>query len=264
MSHCELALRTTERYCEKAKYVSWRPVGSVIVAINRQRLRRKWLEIVCDLVRPSKRDQFKGIPGWKRLCEVWTQELWDEWFALNRPTKEHPLGPLLQDTACAQKMWDERIVPLGLPDDLPFAPEADLRVSETWLWGEGERKNYFIVVNEDAPDIEVKGWADHVEWDRDTDAPWETVLEEREMIAVLPGGKTETRMEPVPVPKYPDHRLLIRPRKVVKYETDIGLSADTLGKIADPGQVLHPKFDAPVAAVHARRPELHEMPKAVK
>ena len=240
----ELALRTTERYCEKTKYTSWRPVGSVIVAITRQRLRRKWLEIVCDLMRPDKRENYRNIPGYNRLCEAWSQELWDEWFELNRPTKEYPLGPLLQDESCAQKMWNERVVPLGLPSDLPFAPEADLRVCDTWLWSERERRNYFIVVNEDASDDEVKTWADHVEWDVDADAEWQTDTE----------GK----------PTNPGHRLLIRPRMCVRYQTDLGLSDKTRARIADKNQVVHPRFDKPVAAAYFRRPELHEMPGVMR
>ncbi|MDK1032664.1 MAG: hypothetical protein QGD94_11700, partial [Planctomycetia bacterium] len=196
--------------CQKEKYLAVRPKGAAIVCLSGSAIRRKWLEIICDLVSPTKRESYRGLPDWSRLCDAWTPELREAWLEADRPTAEYPLGRLLQDKAYPQVMWDTFVTPIGIERDLSFAPESDVKVCDTWLWSAEERRNYFIVVNADASDETVEGWPGSDE---------------------VQDGDKAVRMW----------------RTIVDYETDIGLTADTLVKIADPQIILHPRFDKPVA-----------------
>jgi len=206
----ELALRTTEFLNRKPRYTAWRPVGSVVVALSDRIIRRKWIEIAADLVSPAKRDRFRHIPGWDALTKAWTPEVREAWLALRR-------GEL--GAADDAWFWANHIVPTGIEKDLPLAPESAVRVCDTWLWSDHERRTFFIVANTDATDDEIEAMSWH---------------EERER----------------------DGRKVVSPAARIDYLTDIGLSADTLDKIADPDQVVHPRFDKPVAKAEARRPDL--------
>jgi len=219
----ELALRTQEVINHKAKYTAWRPVGSVIISINQHQMRRKWLEIVCDLVSPKKRDNYKNISGWQYLCDHWTPQLREEWIQLQKPNKEYPHGALLQNIATAQSMWDQRVdaqlislvgkEPIGVKDK-----------TDTWLWSDDERKIYFITVNEDEEDLsKVQGWQG---FNNITDSG----------------------------------NLYIMPRTQIKYQTDIPeLSAETLIDIADRDKILHPRFDKPITKTKINSPSILEL-----
>ena len=232
----EIALRTSERRLQKAHYLALRPKGAAIVPISNSMRLRKWLEICCDLVSPTKRSAYATLPGWKRLCDAWTPELRAAWLDYGRPTAAFPLGRLMQDKAFPQAVWDALIKPVGVEADLPYAPEADVRVSETWLWSSEERKRYFIVVNEDSADAVVEGWGGDEERDAVT---W----------ALLPALKEGAVRDP----KINVARVS---RKVVPYETDIGLAADTIAKISEPDTIVHPRFDKPVAVTKFVPPTL--------
>lgn len=215
----EIALRTTERRLEKAKYLAWRPVGSAIVCCSDHTIRRKWLEICCDLVSPAKRDQYRNIPGWKRLCDAWTPDLREAWLAEDRPVKDYPLGRLLVDHAYSATVWDKLIYPIGVDKDLPLAPESDVPVHRTWLWSSEERKRYFVVVNADAPGPMVDGW-----------------------------NGCDERID--------GDRLVVSPRRMVAYKTELSLPAAMLTKIANPDVIVHPRHDTPVVAAKFKQPAL--------
>jgi len=232
----EIALRTSERLVQKTKYLAWRPVGSAMICQSDHTIRRKWLEICCDLVSPAKRANYSNIPGWKRLCDAWTPELRLAWLEADRPTKDWPLSQLLQDHTFSAKVWDLLIVPIGVDKDLPLAPESDVPVHRTWLWSEGERKTYFIVVNTDADSPTVDNWNGHEQRDGATGL-------------VLP----QLAMGEVRDPKI---TVVIQPRKMVAYKTELALASLALAKIADPGVMVHPDFTKPVAAVKFRAPDV--------
>ncbi|KKN70963.1 hypothetical protein LCGC14_0425650 [marine sediment metagenome] len=232
----EIALRTTERKLQKAKYLAWRPVGSTIVCCSDSLIRRKWLEICCDLVSPKKRDNFRNIPGWQRLCDAWTSQLREAWLGYDRPTKQYKIGRLLMDKLYPQVVWKELIEPIGVLKDLPFAPEADVRVHDTWLWSEEERKRYFIIVNEDASNDEVESWQGVEERDEDTG----------EVLPDLAGG--EVRDSAV--------NFAVVWKKQVEYKTEIGLSGGTLTDIADRQKIVQPRFDKPVLQIKVARPDI--------
>ena len=232
----EIALRTTERKLQKDKYLAWRPVGSTIVCLSDSMIRRKWLEICCDLVAPYKRKDYTTLPGYTELVAAWTPELRKAWLEADRPTEQYKLGQLLMDKTYPQKLWDELIKPIGVDTNLPLAPESNVKVHDTWLWSERERKSYFIVVNTDAADEEVQGWQGSEERDADTG----------EVLPELAEG--EVRDAKI--------SLAIVWKKQIKYATDIGLSGGTLDKIANHELVVNPKFDAPVSKVKFIQPSL--------
>lgn len=235
----EIALRTSERLVQKAKYLAWRPVGSAIACCSDHTIRRKWLEICCDLVSPQKRENYRGIPGWQRLCDAWTPQLRAAWLAADRPTRDWPLSQLLQDHTHSQRVWDSLIVPIGVDRDLPLAPESDVPVHQTWLWSDIERKRYYIVVNTDADSPTVDNWNGHEQSDGDTGL-------------VLPRlAEGETRD--------PRIKVVISPRMMVDYKHDLGLSAAKLAKIADKAQVNHPDFTSAVGKAKFKAPIVTEV-----
>ena len=232
----EVALRTTERKLQTAKALFWRPAGSTIVCCSDHAIRRKWLEISCDLVAPYKRERYTSLPGYDKLVEAWTPQLREAWLEFDRPTEKYKLGQLLQDDAFPQSVWQMMIEPIGVLADMPFAPESDRRVYDTWLWNEQERKTYFIVHNNDAGRTTVEGWQGVEERDADTGA----VLN-----PLLPGTERDPKIN-----------VAIVWAKQIKYKTDLELSIGTLDDIATPDKPLHPRFDKPVAMVKAIRPEI--------
>ena len=232
----EIALRTVERRVQKVKYLCWRPIGSAIVCCSDHAIRRKWLEICCDLVSPAKRDNYRNIPGWQRLCDAWTPQLREAWLAADRPTRDWPLSRLLQDHTYSATVWDSLIAPIGVAKDLPLAPESDVPVHRTWLWSEGERKRYFIVVNTDTASPTVENWNGHDMRDRATGA----------VLPPLADGEVRD----------PKIALVITPRKMVKYQTDLALVSAKLTKIADPSVTVQPDFTTAVPAVKIIQPVL--------
>jgi len=262
----EIALRTTERKLQKEKYLGWRPVGSTIVCCSGSLIRRKWLEICCDLVSPKKRDNFRNIPGWKRLCDAWTPELREVWFEHDRSTEQYKIGRLLMDKSYPQVVWKDLIEPIGVLKDLPYAPEADVKVHDTWLWSEEERKRYFIVVNTDANSETVESWQGSENRDADTG---ETLPDlSQELFADKPSkGFYESVINEKVVywrEVYdPAINLAVVWKKQIKYKTELVLSEGTLTDIADTGKILHPRFDMPVLESKVIRPDINDA-KAVE
>ena len=218
----EIALRTSERRLQKEKYLALRPKGSAMICLSDSAIRRKWLEIVCDLVSPAKRAHYATITGYARLCEAWSPALREAWLEAGRPTAQYPHGRLMQDDTFPQALWDTLVKPLGIEKDLPLAPESDVRTCDAWGWSDHERKTYYIVTNTDANDATVTGWNGH---DEITDAKLGLVLISR---------------------------------KVVDYETALALDGAKLADIADPAKIVQPDFAAPVALAKFVTPTLSE------
>jgi len=230
----EIALRTTELKVQKESYLAWRPVGSAMVCCSDHCICRKWLEICCDLVSPVKRTNYQNIPGWKFLCDAWTPELRLAWLEADRPSKDFKLSRLLEDHTFSASLWDSLIAPIGVVSDLPLAPESDMPVHKTWLWSEGERKNYFIIVNTDADSPTVENWNGHEEYDAATGL----------VLPRLADGQVRD----------PKIKVVISPRKVVAYKTELALTGAKLAKIDDKTQVVNPDYTLAVAAIKFKSP----------
>ena len=217
----EIALRTWELKTVKEKYIAWRPKGSAIVVISEHEKRRKWLEIVCDLVSPKKRDKFKGIPGWQNLVDHWTQAFWDEWFELHKPTKKYPLGPILQNKGIVQQMWDNSI-DAQLTAILGKESVGVEDLTKTWLWSGHERKTLFIVFNDDVTDAELEIYGLGT-----------TLFKNGDAVMTL-GAQ-------------------------YKYDFDVAISPDTLAKIQDPDFVIHPRFNIAVPKLKFSTPDVNDL-----
>lgn len=254
----EIALRTSERKLERA----WRPVGSTDVCISDSCRRRKWLEIFCEFARPKKRNtdpKFKSIPGWNRICEAWTPELWQAWFEADRSTEEHKVGRLLMDKAYPQEVWGNLIEPIGVLVDFPLAPESDKKAHDTWLWNEAERKRFFIIVNDDADDEEVESWQSAQTRDGDLGI----VLPElsRELFKYKPVigfyNLIETDKGNYWFEVYdPAINVVSIWKKRFDYIADPEISGATMADIANPDKVLHPRFDKPISSTQMKQPKI--------
>jgi len=218
----EIALRTTEflNADPRKKYVAYRPVGSVSAAITDERIKAKWLEILCDFPRASKRDTYTNapypIPGWDKILSAWSTRLLGDYV-------DALVGPKRNTPAARAKFWAEVVEPLGLLADLPKDPTGLKPVYETWLWSGYERKAFFIVTNTDATEATVESWNGHIPLDKD--------------------GKEVVWIEDVastPV-------VSIVPKRMVAYASDIpDLSGETLADIANPEKIVQPRFDKPI------------------
>ena len=206
----EIALRTTEFLNHKAKYTAYRPVGSVVTAISAWRIKAKWTEIICDLMEPSKRKTYTGLPGYDKLIAAWTPALLGEWVSWYRKTQLKTINRPALDT-----FWTEQIEPIGVLADLPTDPTGEKPVYETWLWSEYERKRFFVVANTDLTDTQAEAL-------NGFDEKPGTV-----------GGIGKT---------------FLTPKKMLDYKTSLGLDAATVAKIDNVDVVVDPKFDAPVAS----------------
>ena len=206
----EIALRIAPRDVQTAKYRSFRPVGSVVTAWSDRRKRRKWLEIVCDLARPDKREAYRErfaantsvtAQQWGVIESLWTQSLWGEWLDLDR-------GPESKDKDIAiEQLWQERIESApGWKSDLGFDVRGQVPLCEAVLWGRLDVLDLFIVTNQDLPTAEFEGLKDDV-----------------------------------------DEAGVQYPRYLLDWESSLSLSAGTLAEIRDTKVALYPRFDRPVA-----------------
>lgn len=136
----EISLMTITKYIEKEKYISWMPKGSAISVIDTKRMRNKWLEIVCDLMQPIKRDKYPNFPGREHIISHWTKQLHDEYVELRHS------GVSLEKMD-SQEMWD-RVVDPQLIAQLGKDPRGQKDCTDTWVWSDYEKQVFFIVVNE--------------------------------------------------------------------------------------------------------------------
>ena len=242
----EIALRTSERLARIGNIWHWRPVGSTIICCTDLHIRRKWLEICCDLVAPYKRNKYKSLPGWDRLCEAWTPKLREAWLEFDRPTEKNKLSPLLEDEAFLNSVWQTMIEPTGVLADLPFAPDSDRKVCDTWLWSEFERKNYFIVHNANANHETIQSWQGVDERNAETG-----ILLTVGDLAAIKLAKDLGAVSSI--------KLAYIWKKQINYKIDLGLSGGTLDDIANPDKTLHPRFDKPVVASKAVQPDISKL-----
>ena len=223
----EIALRTTEflNADPRKKYVAYRPVGSVVAAITDERIKAKWLEILCDFPRASKRESYAAVPGWKKILQAWSTKLLGDYV-------DALVGPKRNTKAARDKFWTETIEPLGLLVDLPKDPLGLRPVYETWLWSEHERKAFFIVTNTDASAAVADSWNGHIPLDKDgKEVTWSEGVDAKGAPVMVPSADVAS----------------IVPKRMVSYATDIrSLSGDTLSNIANPDKVVHPRFDKPI------------------
>ena len=209
----ELYLFTKNLYKESSKTTKNIPRGSVLCAISPHRLRKKWLEIVCDLARPDKRhiEAYQRISGYNYICDHWTQELWNVWFHVGRSTKQYPHGgELFNIESKAQELWDSYI-DAQLPGLIGKDPRGEVNAVDTYPWGVRDYKDGLIIVVNDETDHKIiKGW------------------------------------EKIDVADH-DNKRRFKPCKRIDYETKLGLSQGTLADIYNYDKPFYPKFSNPIS-----------------
>ena len=199
----ELILKIREEVNRKAKYTFWMPRGGVVVAITDHRRKCNWAEIICSFPRPSRRkdyDEKYHIPGWDKIKQAWTEDLLAAWLA-SEPS-------ILADEPECDRFWSYFIAPLGLLADMPNAPESDLKVHDTFLWGKKDLKDLFVVAT-------------------DSDVAENTGLD---------GVNPDIPMEP----------RIVRPRLMFDFDADPEISEITTAWLDDPDITVYPRHDKSV------------------
>jgi hypothetical protein len=207
----ELSLLTEDKIVQKGKYVSVKPKGGVIDAISDKRIKAKWIEIFCDLASPKKRDDFNKIPHWDIIVKAWQPYLQQNWVRWKRR----------QETTISD-FWNNNIIPLNILPDLGQAPESTRPLYETWLWSEHNRKNMFLIYNNDADDLDIK-------------------IMGSKQFRVYKGKKYSCMSA------------------VFDYESDPTISNATLDNINDKNIAVNPKYSKPVAMAKFTEPDLSQI-----
>jgi len=209
----ELALKINAELNYKSKYTYWIPRGGVVEAITDHRRKCNWVEVICSFPRPSKRkdyDEKYHIPGWDKIKQAWSDDLLAAWLASEKAI----LGT---EDACDQ-FWLDHIVPLGFLSDMPDAPESDLKVYDTFLWGTKDLKDHFIVAT------------DSVKNDN----------------AVKDGVDPDVFADP----------RVIKPKLMWNFDADPELSSETTDKVDDLNLTVHPRHDKVVSEVKFEAPDI--------
>ncbi len=163
----EIALRIAPRDVQTAKYRNFRPLGSVMDVFSDRRKRRKWLETVCDLARPDKRAAYREsftsntpvtTQQWDVIESLWTQSLWDAWFAIDR-------GPESKDKDLAiEQLWQDRIESAaGWKDALGTDPRSQVPLCETFIWGYRTLRQIYVVTNQDLTTADLESRKDDID-----------------------------------------------------------------------------------------------------
>ncbi|MFQ5493934.1 MAG: hypothetical protein ACE5EX_01000 [Phycisphaerae bacterium] len=192
-------------------------MGSVLEAVSRARCKAKWLEIVCDLMRPAKQAQFTTFTYHSVLRPLWRPA----WYELIRDVWRGNVG--------VDAAWTTVLADGTIQGAMPTDPTGRVPVLDTWVWSDIERRMFFIVAMDEA--TMTSGQIDDAAGEtRYVDPPVDAV----EDAVVTPG--------------------LIRPLHRIDYiGGDVpGLSAATLTRIADRTQIVHPRLDLPLDSVVLR------------
>jgi hypothetical protein len=146
----ELVLRRQTKDTLKDKYRDYRPQGSIISTKSNRIITRKWIEIICDLASPQKRDTYinLNIPGFIEVVENWTPALRKRWLDYDRETL---------DTETTQDFWDTDIKSGGLLGAIP--DYRGKKAYEQWLYSDTELIHFFVVENDDGEDEEIEDWS---------------------------------------------------------------------------------------------------------
>lgn len=134
----EVALWTSQRIEPQGESIYRKLRGSIVIAVTSDVIRRKWVEICGDLLRPAKRHDFTGVQQYGAITESWRTSWYNAW-------KDMESGRVSPGTA-----W-QAIVNDGLPD-LGNDPHNQVPLVDTWGWSDWERKHFYLgkLTTEDA------------------------------------------------------------------------------------------------------------------
>ena len=233
----EFNLRINELNIVKDKYDDYQPIGSVISGFSDRIIRRKWIEIVCDLWRPSliykgkrlasKREQttanFIANCGWTQercdaIGELWSESLWLKWM---QTETDGPDVDVMKD-----QIWTEDIIKAsGWVDAIGKEPNGVENVVNCAIWSLDNLKNFYMVAADGLTNTE----AEQV------------------------GGKK--------VDVY-DFREVVMPRHVIKWDTSLALTTVEIADIFDTSKVVFPRYDRKITKVDIKRAKPEDFVKA--
>ena len=176
---------------------------------------RKWLEIVCDLAQPRKREHFAArisgqviitLQQWEVILRLWTPVLFYQWLTINTMPESADKWQAIGE------LWDAEIINVpGWADDLGRDVTGQVPLYESAPWTDSDRRLLVLVTNDDCTSLQIEAFSEGIESD------------------------------------VTDQMQLRRPRYRLDWETRLGLSERTLGDIRNFDAIVHPRFDRPVA-----------------
>lgn len=145
----ELAVWTQPDRIEKRNGSTYRKLrGAVVVGITSQKIRAKWVELVADLIRPERRGgAYDFGPMTTSLQKAWSSDWYDAFRSMER-------GDITPDQAWAAMS--------GKLPELGKDPRGEVPITDTWLWGAGERKLFYLC----KVDLEDEGVAQKIDYMR--------------------------------------------------------------------------------------------------
>ncbi|MCK9428864.1 MAG: hypothetical protein M0R17_02485 [Candidatus Omnitrophica bacterium] len=201
------------------RHITHRRSGDIVAPISDFKKVEKWLEIVCSFGNPKHPNHeliFDGLVNncdWKKNKHVdgakgiWSKELQDKWFEADcKSSTEY------DRIANLTRLWNSEIKQtIGWIDHMGKEPNGVEDLVNTWQWSKHEKSNFYVVVNSDANEQEMKE------------------LSNRDI-----SDSTDVRE--------------IR-RKNIDWESDLLLSNSKKNNIKNRNTVVHPDFSNPMSKV---------------
>ena len=192
------------------KRTIYNPKGGLQSVWTDTRIRAKWVEVVCDLLSPQKRDQF--TPGLIANCgfttdqiaalvSVWTNEKRNQWLGIAKQKDKKEKKKQLDD------LWAD-IVPEQIIADVGTDSTGTVNKTDAVIWSDADKMDYLIVCNDDVGNPE-------------------------DLI-----GYEDSEVDGTAIKKQ---------RYKINWETDIGLTETEKGNVRNPAIIVQPIYDRPVA-----------------
>jgi hypothetical protein len=234
----EFALRVTSNILRKEKYDEIQPIGAVVSGWSDRRIRRKWLEIVCDLMRPRFRYKGQRIEGkreatianhmansgWsaercKAISDLWSESLWRRWFEVKE------MDDSTQAEIARLQLWS-----------------GDIANVSGWVQAVGK---------------EPHGVEDAV-----NTVPW-SLADLKALYMVPADGLGTNEAEAVAGKRVDvvDFRQVVTPFHVVDWDAGLGLTEEEKEAIRNPKAIVFPRFDRkiPRGRIKESRPDVRAM-----
>ena len=136
----EIALSLVDKQrTSRGNVIHTKTSGSILFAPTNQAIKTKWLEIICDLIAPEKRDNYLNIPGYSNLIQYWTRSIQRQWGRSQlHPNNKSYINPL--------EVYNNIIDKYGQwIDNMPSDARGDVNITTTWLWSLQELKHFLIL-----------------------------------------------------------------------------------------------------------------------
>ena len=205
----EIQLQIFDYKLVREKYIIDRPAGSIISAFSDIRKAGYWVELICDLMAPYKRKfTIDGLLRTNRCTQkqidtiigVWTKQLFNEWLEISKKQE------LKKRKDELKKLFEMIKKTSGWVDTLGKNKNETAYLCDTVMWSEVEKKNSFIIVNDDLSDIELEDL--HINYDENI-----------------------------------ENKKIFRPMGFIDWKNNLGISENSKVDIINPEKITEPRFD---------------------